>query len=202
MYEIVKNSVIGWWIGVVVALMLWYRGKKYGRMLGLVILIYALISLFNYGIYNGSNDKESGAAISAAIAIAAFLPLLAFLTLKSYSVIISFFLLILIVIILLVVFYGLGYSARYDIEKGKIIYSNYEGPDSFMGLLFILGLAFITIIGFLLLIYYLDNTSEDMLRLLLFFIAVLILLYMGYNYEYLSKIYYIIVILIFLALLV
>ncbi len=202
MYEIVKKTIIGWWISILVSLMLWYRGKNYDRVLGIVILIYGLISLFNYGVYNNANPKEVGVSIAVAISISAFLPLLSFLTLKSCSTITGLFLLIIVAVILLAIFYALEYSSEYDVTNNRIVYKNYNGENNLIGISWIIILFFIALIGFLLLFVYIDNTQDDLLRLFLLIISILILLYLGYNPYLISKLYYIIIIIIALALLI
>ncbi len=201
MYEVVKNTIIGWWLGLLVALMLWYRGKNYDRALGIIIFLYGLVSLFNYGVYNNANSLEVGVATAAVIGIAAFIPLLSFLTIKSYSIITGLFLFILVLIILLSIFYTLGYTSEYETTKGRIVYHSYNGDNTFIGIGWITALTLIAIVGFVLLSYFNENSDNDLIRLVLMILSILILLYMGYNSYLLSKIYYVIIVIIALALL-
>jgi hypothetical protein len=201
MYDVVKSAIIGWWVGFLVALMLWYRGKNYDRALGIIIFIYGLISLINYGIYNNSNSGESGAAIAALIGLAAFIPLLTLLSVKSHSVIAGLFLAILIAIIFLAIFYTLEYSSEYDLAKGRIVYQSHNGLNSFIGAGWLVVLAAAAIIGLIMLYLFVKNDHSDILRLTLFAIAVLSLLYIGYNSYLIPKIYYMVVIIAALALL-
>ncbi len=208
MYEVVKNTIIGWWLGLLVALMLWYRGKNYDRALGIIIFLYGLVSLFNYGVYNNANSLEVGVATAAVIGIAAFIPLLSFLTIKSYSIITGLFLFILVLIISYIIscksisiFYTLGYTSEYETTKGRIVYHSYNGDNTFIGIGWITALTLIAIVGFVLLSYFNENSDNDLIRLVLMILSILILLYMGYNSYLLSKIYYVIIVIIALALL-
>jgi uncharacterized membrane protein len=201
MYEVVKNSIIGWWIGVLVALMLWYRAKPYDRALGMVVLLYGFISLFIYGVYNGANPKEAGIAIAVSIAIVSFIPLLTFLSIKSYSTITGVFLFVLLLILLLAIFYSLDYSAEYDVTKGRIVYSTFDGNNTYMGIGWMIFLAAAAIVGFLLLYYFTYADDSDLLRLILLFISVITLIYMGFNSYMVSKIYFVLIILVALSLL-
>lgn len=201
MYEVVKNSIIGWWIGVLVALMLWYRGKPYDRALGMVVLLYGFISLFIYGVYNGANPKEAGIAIAVTIAVVSFIPLLTFFSIKNYSSITGIFLFVLLLILLLAIFYTLEYSAEYDVTRGRIVYSTFDGINTYMGIGWIIFLTAAAIVGTMLLYYFNSSDDADLLRLILLFVSVIVLIYMAFNSYMVAKIYFVLISLIALSLL-
>lgn len=60
MYSTAKTSIISWWILAMMALFLWYRNEKYDRALSIFVFTLGLIQLIEYGIYSGTDPRQSG----------------------------------------------------------------------------------------------------------------------------------------------
>lgn len=56
----IKNSLLAWWILVILTIFLWCRNYKYDRMISALAFTIALIQLTEYGIFNNMNIKQGG----------------------------------------------------------------------------------------------------------------------------------------------
>jgi len=55
----IKNSLLAWWILVILSVFLWFRNYQYDRIIAVLAFVIALIQLTEYGIFNYMNIKQS-----------------------------------------------------------------------------------------------------------------------------------------------
>ena len=58
-----KACIVAWWIAALVALLLWYRGHSYDRVIAAIIFVLGLIQLINYGCHSAVEPTTSGKSI-------------------------------------------------------------------------------------------------------------------------------------------
>jgi len=58
-----KDSLIGFWILIVIAVILWYRNYHYDRLFAILILLFSLTQFIEYGIHSGSKSSALGALV-------------------------------------------------------------------------------------------------------------------------------------------
>lgn len=54
----IKNSLITWWILLIISVFLWFRNYEYDRMMASLAFTIALIQLVEYGIFNNMNNYQ------------------------------------------------------------------------------------------------------------------------------------------------
>ena len=58
-----KDSIMAWWLLAILFFFLWYRDRKYDRVISLFVLMLGLIQLIEYGAHSGASPYQSGKAI-------------------------------------------------------------------------------------------------------------------------------------------
>lgn len=59
-----KVSIATWWVLIIIAVMLWYRGIGVDRVMAPFIVVLALVQLMIYGLQSGANPRSGGQIIS------------------------------------------------------------------------------------------------------------------------------------------
>lgn len=58
-----KESLSNWWILIVIALFLWYRGNGIDRVLAIFFFVVGIIQLIEYSVYSHCDYRQAGSAI-------------------------------------------------------------------------------------------------------------------------------------------
>lgn len=91
----IKNSLLAWWLLVILVIFLWCRNYKYDRMIAALAFTIALIQLTEYGIFNNMDIKQGGRLIFMLVWLLVFILALSVLILTkdplslSWTIIVS-----------------------------------------------------------------------------------------------------------------
>lgn len=117
-----KNSLIAWWVLILIALFVWYRNQHYDRVYAVLIFIFAIIQLIEYGIASGVNNSQAGKAIFVGLWLQILVIAIAvYIYVKTYVAAGALIMASLIfLIVILYVIFGKGHFSAFLNQQGFI----------------------------------------------------------------------------------